>query len=67
LNKAITISNLTNNAEYVLFDLSGKTVMNGEAKNNNHVIEANSMATGVYILQLKDINTDAVIRKKVIL
>jgi len=25
------------------------------------------MATGVYILQLKDINTDAVIRKKVIL
>ncbi len=67
LNKAITISNLTNNAEYVLFDLSGKTVMNGEAKNNNHVIEANSIATGVYILQLKDINTDAVIRKKVIL
>ena len=67
LNKAITISNLTNNAEYVLFDLSGKTVMNGEAKNNNHVIEANFMATGVYILQLKDINTDAVIRKKVIL
>ncbi len=67
LNKTIAISNLTNNAEYNLIDMTGKSVMNGIIDDSIYTIEANSLSTGVYILQLSDVNSDAVIRKKVVL
>jgi len=67
LNKTIALFNLPQDTDYTLYNISGKSVLNGQIQGDTHVIEANTVATGVYILELKDSNTNSVIRKKVIL
>lgn len=67
LNKSIGLYNLGGNTEYSLISVSGQSVLNGSTSNTSHVIEANTIATGVYVLQLKDVDTNAILRKKVIL
>jgi len=67
LNKSIAISNLINSTDYNLYSITGKSVLNGSINDHTYVIEANSLANGVYILELNDTETNAVIRKKVIL
>lgn len=67
VNNTIAISNLSIETEFSIFDMTGKSVMNGNINDHTYTIEANSLSTGIYILELNDINSDAVIRKKVIL
>jgi len=67
LNKSIAMFNLPQQTNYRLFSLTGQSVLNGNIENSTHVIEANTLATGVYILELEDGDTNAVIRKKVVL
>jgi len=67
LNKSIALFNLPQQTNYRLFSLTGQSVLDGNIDNNTHVIEANTLATGIYILELKDMDTNAVIRKKVVL
>lgn len=67
LNQTIGLYNLPNATNYNVFNMAGKLVMNGTTENSEHVIEANNIASGVYILELTDQNTNAVIRKKVAL
>jgi hypothetical protein len=43
------------------------SVLNGKITNNTHVIEANTLANGIYIIELKDNTSNAVIRKKIVL
>ena len=67
LNKSIALFNLPQQTDYRLFSITGQSVLDGNIENNIHVIEANTLATGVYIVELKDKDTNAVIRKKIVL
>ncbi len=67
LNKSIALFNLPQSTNYRLFSITGKSVLDGKISNNTHVIEANTLATGVYIIELEDADANAVIRKKIVL
>jgi hypothetical protein len=59
INKSIAL--------YNLFSITGQSVLKGSIESDTYVVEANTVATGVYIMELKDTNTNAVIRKKIVL
>ncbi len=65
--KSISLYNLPESTNFNLFSISGQSVLKGSTTGNSYVIEANSTATGVYILELNDVNTNAVVRKKITL
>lgn len=67
LNKTVALYNLPENTDYKLLDISGKAVMQGSINDNTYVIEANSLSNGIYIVELTDTFTKAVIRKKIVL
>ena len=67
LNKTIALYNLPNDLEYKLYNMSGQSVLNGKTTNNTHVIEANILANGIYIIELQDVESKAVMRKKIVL
>lgn len=67
LNKSIALFNLPQQTDYKLFSLTGQSVLDGKITNNTHVIEANTLATGIYIIELKDKSSNALIRKKIVL
>jgi len=67
LNKSIGLYNLTQVTEYNVLDISGKTIMNGTTNGDSYVIEANAIANGIYIIELSGSDSNAVIRKKIVL
>ncbi|NRR93276.1 T9SS type A sorting domain-containing protein [Winogradskyella undariae] len=67
LNKSIGLYNLTEATNYRLINMTGKQVMDGLTTSDDFVIEANSLATGIYILELTDSNTKATLKKKLVL
>lgn len=67
LNKSIGLYNLPQSSEYRIIDITGKSVLNGNLEADSHVIEAKSLSSGVYIVELNDVNSKAVIRKKIVL
>lgn len=67
LNKTIGLYDLTEAIDYTLYDISGKNVLAGNITGHTSTIDANGVSTGVYFLELKGIESKAVIRKKVIL
>lgn len=67
LNKSIGLYNLPSSASYNLYNMTGQEVLKGSTNQREYVIEATSLASGVYIIELGDTNTNAVIRKKVVL
>lgn len=67
LNKSIALHNLPQSTSYKLYSMTGKSILDGEIENETHVIEANTLSSGVYIIELKDVSTNAVVRKKLIL
>lgn len=67
LNKSIGLYNLPASSSYNLYSMTGQEVLKGETNKREYVIEASSLASGVYIIELGDTDTNAVIRKKVVL
>ena len=67
LNKSIGLYNLPETTNYKLFSMTGQEVLTGETNNNAYVIEAKTLASGVYIVEIEDANSNAVMRKKVVL
>ena len=67
LNKSIGLYNLPSSSNYNLYNMTGQEVLKGTTNQRDYVIEASSLASGVYIVELGDTNTNAVIRKKVVL
>jgi len=67
LNKSIAIYNLPSTTNYKLFSLTGQSVLEGRIENDTDVIEANTLSNGIYIVELTDVNSKAVIRKKIVL
>jgi hypothetical protein len=47
--------------------MTGQEVLKGSTNERDFVIEVPTLASGVYILELGDTNTNVVIRKKVVL
>ena len=67
LHKSNGVYNLKESANYRLLNMTGQEVLKGETSNSDYVIEASTLASGVYIVELGDTNTNTVIRKKVVL
>lgn len=67
LNKNIALYNLPQQTNYRLFTINGQSVLDGKINNNTHVIEANTLANGIYIIELMDKVSNAVMRKKIVL
>jgi len=67
LNKSIGLYNLQDVSRYSVINMTGQEVLKGETQNRDYIIEAPTLALGVYIVELNDTNSDGVIRKKVVL
>jgi len=67
LNKSVALFNLPQNTNYKLFTITGQSVLDGKTDNDTYVIDANTLSSGIYIIELKDANSKAVIRKKIVL
>lgn len=67
LNKSIGLYNLTEATNYTVYSISGKQILTGTTSSEMSVIEANLVATGVYILELNGEDSNTTIRKKIIL
>lgn len=67
LNKNIALFNLPQNTNYRLFSLTGQSVLDGQIENETYVLEVNTIATGIYIIELEDANSNTIFRKKVVL
>ena len=67
LNKSIALYNLPTDSNYKLYSMTGQVVMNGDMTGSSNVIEAANLNNGVYLLEINDVNTKAVIRKKIVL
>ncbi|WP_179339735.1 T9SS type A sorting domain-containing protein [Winogradskyella ludwigii] len=67
LNNSIELYNLPENTNYNVYDISGKSILNGSINDSSYVIEANGFSQGVYIVELEDTFTNSVIRKKIVL
>ncbi|HEX9825952.1 MAG TPA: T9SS type A sorting domain-containing protein [Flavobacteriaceae bacterium] len=66
LNKSIALYNLPEQLNYSVLEMSGKVALKGITSNNMDTIEASTLSSGVYIIELKN-QSNAVIRKKVVL
>ncbi|MGM5468690.1 T9SS type A sorting domain-containing protein [Flavobacteriaceae bacterium LMO-SS05] len=67
LKKSIGLYNLPEETTYNVLNMTGQLVLNGNTQNRNHVIEAPTLTSGVYIVELADTNSNGVIRKKIVL
>ncbi len=66
-DQSIALYNLPEQTNYKLFSLTGQSVLNGNINQNTYVIEAKTIASGIYILELTNITTNAILRKKIAL
>jgi len=67
LSKSIGLYNIPETTKYNVFSMTGQQVLNGTTNSRDYVIEAPTLASGVYIVELADTNSNGVIRKKVVL
>jgi len=67
LNKSIGIYDLPVATEYKLYNMAGQELLKGTTENKDYVIEANTLASGIYIVELSDKKSKAVLRKKIAL
>jgi len=67
LNKSVGLYNLSETTNYSIFNMSGKMVLNGNTDQKDYVIEATSLASGIYIVELKDPKSNATMKKKIVL
>ncbi len=66
-NKSIALFNLPQTTNYRLYSITGQSVLDGKISGSNHVIDAKTLASGVYIIEIKDANSNAKMQKKIIL
>lgn len=66
-NKSIALYNLPQTTNYRVYSITGQSVLDGNTNESNHVIDAKTLASGVYIVELEDASTKAKMQKKIIL
>ena len=67
LNKSIGLYNLQNKSNFRLLNMTGQEILKGTTENKDFVIEASTLASGVYIVELGDIDSKTFFRKKIVL
>ncbi len=67
LNKSIGLYNLPEQVNFNIYDVTGKSVLQGDVHQRDYVIEAGSLSNGIYIVEVINPNTNATVRKKVVL
>lgn len=66
-DKIVTISNLQGDASYNIYSLDGKSVLNGTTRLESQEINANNLASGIYIVEVIDASKNATARKKIVI
>jgi len=66
-NKSVWLSNLPNQTDYQIFNISGQRVLDGKISSSKYTIEANTLSDGIYVIELMDAQSKAVIRKKIVI
>ncbi|PWK21035.1 T9SS type A sorting domain-containing protein [Xanthomarina spongicola] len=64
-NQYISIYNVNDEVNYKLISLTGQQLLEGKTSNKTHTIDATSLASGVYIIEISNPLTNAVFRKKI--
>lgn len=67
LNKSIGLYNLPDVTQYKIYTMKGQEVIKGDTTNKSYIIEATNLSSGIYIAELTDLNSKAIIRKKIVL
>jgi hypothetical protein len=67
LHKSIALYNLPESTAFTLYSLTGQSILKDKTNQNTYVIEANTIASGVYILEVTDTHSKAVLKKKIVL
>jgi len=67
LNNRIGLYNLKGSTNYSIFGITGQKVLEGNTDLDTFVIEATNLSSGIYIVELTDLNSKAIIRKKIVL
>ncbi len=67
LDRSIKLYNLPDATQYKVFNLTGQEIINGSTFNKSYVIDAPTLSSGIYFAELTDLNSNAVVRKKIVL
>lgn len=65
VNQYISIYNINSNVNYKVLSLTGQTIIEGKTDIETHTIDATSLASGVYIVEIENPLTQAIFRKKI--
>ncbi len=65
LNKTVVFGNVNTPSEYSIISMAGAVVIKGNISDHTTVVEAGSLSSGVYIVELS--NDKGIMRKKIIL
>lgn len=65
VNHYISIYNINSEINYKLLSLTGQTLLEGKTAIETHNIDATSLASGVYIIEIYNSETQGVFRKKI--
>lgn len=66
-DKVVTISNMQGEANYRIMNIAGQEVLNGNTRLESQNIDASNLASGIYIVEVTDTNSNAQKRKKVVI
>jgi len=67
LEKNISVKNLQGNTDYNLYSITGQRVLNGKMNQKEYSINGESLTSGLYILEIKDFSSGAILKKKILL
>ncbi|WP_170233931.1 T9SS-dependent choice-of-anchor J family protein [Bizionia myxarmorum] len=65
-DRVITISNIQGDANYRVLSITGQDVLNGNTRLESQNIDVSNLASGIYIVEVTDANSNAQKRKKII-
>ncbi|WP_248397819.1 T9SS-dependent choice-of-anchor J family protein [Bizionia sp. M204] len=66
-DKVVTIYNLQGEANYRILNIAGQEVLNGNTRLESQNIDAGNLASGIYIVEVTDANSNAQKRKKIVI
>jgi len=66
-NKTIKLYNLPEQTQYQVFSITGQLALKGTTSGKTDVINATSESKGIYFIELKDTESNTVMRKKIVL
>lgn len=66
-DRVVTISNIQDKANYRILNVAGQEVLKGETHLETQNIDASNLASGIYIVEVTDANSNAQKRKKIVI